>query len=159
MPRARSSALGRQPVTHERHRRGAISGGDGGLADGGRLAGGGRIDGTAGEVDGGARLAVCRWLRPGACGEPATDKRGWRDARPPGGVRRSGEGCDEVCQSVSNRVGADCHRGTWKSAGRPATSSSSSQMPAANVDPHCWLKARNAFAEVRALPGVSVSPV
>jgi ABC-type Zn uptake system ZnuABC Zn-binding protein ZnuA len=28
-----------------------------------------------------------------------------------------------------------------------------------NVDPHCWLKARNAFAEVRALPGVSVSPV
>ena len=33
------------------------------------LAGGGRIDGTAGEVDGGARLAACRWLRPGACGE------------------------------------------------------------------------------------------
>jgi hypothetical protein len=27
------------------------------------------------------------------------------------------------------------------------------------VDPHCRLKARNAFAEVRALPGVSVSPV
>jgi hypothetical protein len=34
MPRARSSALGRQPVTHERHRRGAIFGVDGGLADG-----------------------------------------------------------------------------------------------------------------------------
>jgi hypothetical protein len=42
---------------------------DGGLADGGGLAGGGRIDGTAGEVDNGARLAACRWLRPGACGE------------------------------------------------------------------------------------------
>jgi hypothetical protein len=28
-----------------------------------------------------------------------------------------------------------------------------------NVDPHCGLKARNAFAEVRALPGVSLSPV
>jgi hypothetical protein len=67
VPRARSSAWGRQPVTHERHRRGAISGGDGGLADRGRLAGGGRTDGTAGEVDGGARLAACRWLRPGAC--------------------------------------------------------------------------------------------
>ena len=56
-------------MTHERHRRGAISGVDGGLADSGRLAGGGRTDGTAGEVDGGARLAACRWLRPGACGE------------------------------------------------------------------------------------------
>ena len=67
MPRARSSAWGRQPVTHERHRRGAIFGVDGGLADGAGLAGGGRIDGTAGEVDGGARLAACRWLRPGAC--------------------------------------------------------------------------------------------
>jgi hypothetical protein len=32
-------------------------------------SGGGRIDGMAGEVDGGARLAACRWLRPGACGE------------------------------------------------------------------------------------------
>jgi hypothetical protein len=31
---------------------------DGGLADGGGLAGGGRIDGTAGEVDNGARLAA-----------------------------------------------------------------------------------------------------
>jgi hypothetical protein len=28
-----------------------------------------------------------------------------------------------------------------------------------NVDPHCRLKARNASAEVRALPGVSLSPV
>ena len=69
MPRARSSALGRQPVAHERHRRGVIFGVDGGLADGAGLAGGGRIDRTAGEVDGGARLAACRWLRPGACGE------------------------------------------------------------------------------------------
>ena len=69
MPRARSSAWGRQPVTHERHRRGVIFGVDGGLADGSGLAGGGRTDGTAGEVDGGARLAACRWPRPGACGE------------------------------------------------------------------------------------------
>jgi hypothetical protein len=28
-----------------------------------------------------------------------------------------------------------------------------------NVDLHCRLKARNASAEVRALPGVSLSPV
>jgi hypothetical protein len=28
-----------------------------------------------------------------------------------------------------------------------------------NVDPHCRLKARNAFAEGKALPGVSLSPV
>jgi hypothetical protein len=28
-----------------------------------------------------------------------------------------------------------------------------------NVDPHCRLKARNASAELRALPGVSFSPV
>jgi hypothetical protein len=69
VPRARSSALGRQPVAHERHRRGVIFGVDGGLANGAGLADGGRIDGTAGEVDGGARLAACRWLRPGACGE------------------------------------------------------------------------------------------
>jgi hypothetical protein len=34
MPRARSSALGRQPVTHERHRGGVTFGVDGGLADG-----------------------------------------------------------------------------------------------------------------------------
>jgi len=72
MPRARSSALGRQPVTHERHRRGVIFGVDGGLADGVGLAGGGRIDDTAGEVDGGARLAACWWLRPGACGEASS---------------------------------------------------------------------------------------
>ena len=38
MPRARSSALGRQPVTHERHRRGVTFGVDGGLADGVGLA-------------------------------------------------------------------------------------------------------------------------
>ena len=74
------------------------------------------------EPDGGARLAACRWLRPGACGEPSNNERSGGDARPPGGVRRSEEGCDEVCQSVSNRVGADCARGTWKSASRPATS-------------------------------------
>ena len=54
-------------MAHERHRRGVIFGVDGGLADGGGLAAGGRVDGTAGEVDGGARLAACRWLRPGAC--------------------------------------------------------------------------------------------
>jgi hypothetical protein len=28
-----------------------------------------------------------------------------------------------------------------------------------NVDPYCRLRARNAFAEVRALPGASVSAV
>lgn len=80
MPRARSSVLGRPPVAYERRRRGVIFGVDGSLAYGAGLAGGGRIDGTAGEVDG-------------------------------------------------------------------------------NVDPHCRLKARNASAEVRALPGVSLSPV
>jgi hypothetical protein len=69
VPRARSSAWNGQPVTHERHRRGVIFGVDGGLADGGGLAAASRINGTAGEVDGGARLAACRWLRPGACGE------------------------------------------------------------------------------------------
>jgi hypothetical protein len=57
VPRARSSVLGRQPVAHERHRRSIIFGVDGGLADGAGLAGGGHIDGTAGEVDGDARLA------------------------------------------------------------------------------------------------------
>ena len=55
-------------MTHERHRRGVIFGVDGGLANGAGLAGGGRIGGTAGEVDG-ARLAACRWLRPGLRGE------------------------------------------------------------------------------------------
>jgi uncharacterized protein DUF4235 len=64
-------------------------------------------------------------------GRPANTKRSGRDARLPVGVRRSEEGCDEVCQSVSNRVGADCQRGTWTSASRPATSSSRNQMPAA----------------------------
>jgi hypothetical protein len=67
VPRARSSALGRQPVTHEPHRRGVIFDVDGGLADGAGLAGGGHIDGMAGEVDGGARLAAYRRPRPGAC--------------------------------------------------------------------------------------------
>ena len=56
-------------MTHERHRRGVMFGVDGALADGAGPAGGGRIDGTAGEVDGAARLDACRWLRPGACGE------------------------------------------------------------------------------------------
>ena len=116
MPRARSSALGRQPVARERHRRGVIFGVDSGVADGADRAGGGRIDGTAGEIDDGARLADCRWPRPGACEEASKEQEGWRDARPPGGVRRSENGCDEVCQPVSNRVGADCHGGTWKSA-------------------------------------------
>jgi hypothetical protein len=69
VPRARSSAWNGQPVTHERHRRGVIFGVDGGLADGGGLAAASGINGTAGEVDGGARLAACPWLRPGACGE------------------------------------------------------------------------------------------
>lgn len=41
---------------------------DDGLADGAGLAGGGRIDGTAGEVDGGARLRLA-----GGCG-PAPAK-------------------------------------------------------------------------------------
>ena len=68
MPRARSSVLGRQPVAHERRHRGVIFGVDGGLADGAGLAGGGRIDGTAGEVDGGARLRLA-----GGCG-PAPAK-------------------------------------------------------------------------------------
>ena len=63
-------------MAHERHRRGVIFGVDGALADGGGLAGGGRIDGTAGEVGAGARLAVCRWLRPGACGEASKLTRG-----------------------------------------------------------------------------------
>jgi hypothetical protein len=63
-------------VTHERHRRGVIFGVDGGLADGGGLAAASRIDGTAGEVDGGARLAACRWLRPGACGEASKKQDG-----------------------------------------------------------------------------------
>jgi hypothetical protein len=45
----------------------ALSSLDGGLANGAGLADGGRIDCTAGEVNGGARLAACRWLRPGAC--------------------------------------------------------------------------------------------
>jgi len=54
-------------VAYERRRRGVIFGVDGSLAYGAGLAGGGRIDGTAGEVDGGARLAACRWLRSGAC--------------------------------------------------------------------------------------------
>lgn len=67
MPRARLSVSGRQPVAHERRRRGVIFGVDGGLADGAGLAGGGRIDGTAGEVDGGARLAACRRLRADTC--------------------------------------------------------------------------------------------
>jgi hypothetical protein len=39
-----------------------------GLADSVGLAGG-RIDETAGEVVGSARLAACWWLRPGACGQ------------------------------------------------------------------------------------------
>ena len=56
-------------MAHEGHSRGVIFGVDGGLADGAGLAGGGRTDGTAGEADGGGRLAACRWLRPGACGE------------------------------------------------------------------------------------------
>jgi hypothetical protein len=47
----------------------ALSSLDGGLANGAGLADGGRIDCTAGEVNGGARLAACRWLRPGACEE------------------------------------------------------------------------------------------
>ena len=42
-----------------------IFGVDGGLANGAGLAGGGRIGYMAGEVDGGARLAACRWLQPG----------------------------------------------------------------------------------------------
>jgi hypothetical protein len=67
VPRARSSAVGQHPVTHEPHRRGVIFDVDGGLADDAGLAGGGHADGTAGEVDGGARLAAYRWPRPGAC--------------------------------------------------------------------------------------------
>jgi hypothetical protein len=67
VPRARSSVLGRQPVAHERRHRGVIFGVDGGLADGAGLAGGGRIDGTAGEVDAapacGLPVAAVRRLR------------------------------------------------------------------------------------------------
>jgi hypothetical protein len=61
--------LGRQPVAHERHRRGVISGVDGGLADvpGWRAAAASTV--RPGEADGGARLAAWRWLRSGACGE------------------------------------------------------------------------------------------
>ena len=33
------------------------------------MVAGGAMDGTTGEVDGGARPAACRWLRPGACGD------------------------------------------------------------------------------------------
>jgi hypothetical protein len=47
---------------------GIIFGLGSGLADGVGLAGG-RIDDTAGEVDGSARLAACWWLRPGVCGQ------------------------------------------------------------------------------------------
>jgi len=75
MPRARSSAWGRQPVTHERHRRGVTFGVDGELADGAGPAGGGRIDAAAGEVDSGARLAACRWLGPAPAKGPASNKR------------------------------------------------------------------------------------
>jgi hypothetical protein len=70
--------MGRPPVAYERRRRGVIFGVDGGLADGAGLAGGGRIDGTAGEVDGGARLAACRWLRSGACEKASKQQEGWR---------------------------------------------------------------------------------
>jgi hypothetical protein len=56
-------------------------------------------------------------------------------------------------------VGADCHRGTWKSASRAATSRPRNLAVDGNVDPHSRLKARNASAEVRVLPGVSLSPV
>jgi hypothetical protein len=76
VPRARSSAWGRQPVTHERHRRGVMFGVDGELADGAGPAGGGRIDAAAGEVDSGARLAACRWLGPAKAKRPASNRRG-----------------------------------------------------------------------------------
>ena len=42
-----------------------IFGVDRGLANDAGLAGGARIGYMAGEVDGGARLAACRWLQPG----------------------------------------------------------------------------------------------
>jgi hypothetical protein len=74
-------------VTHERPRRGVMFGVDPELADGAGPAGGGRIDAAAGEVDSGARLAACRWRGPGACEKASKYPEGWRDARPPGGVR------------------------------------------------------------------------
>jgi hypothetical protein len=43
MPRPRSSALGRQPVTHERHRLRVTFSANTGLADGVGLAAGGRV--------------------------------------------------------------------------------------------------------------------
>lgn len=65
MPRARSSALGRQPVADERHRRGVIFGVDGGLANGGGLVGGGRIDGTVGEAERRRQAAPWARVKPG----------------------------------------------------------------------------------------------
>jgi hypothetical protein len=58
-------------VTHEKHRRGVNFDLDGKLADDAGLAGGGHIDGTAGEIDGGARLAGHRWPRPGHLTSPS----------------------------------------------------------------------------------------
>jgi hypothetical protein len=66
--RARSSALGRQPVADERHRRGVIFGVDLGLANGGGLVGGGRIDGTAGEAE--RRRQAAPWARVGLVPSP-----------------------------------------------------------------------------------------
>ena len=54
-------------MTHERHRRGAIFGVDGGLADGAGLAGGGRSDSTAGEVGGGRLRGGLPLAAAGAC--------------------------------------------------------------------------------------------
>jgi hypothetical protein len=78
VPRARSSALGGQLVAHERHRRGVIFGVDGGVADGAGLVGGGRIDGTGGEIDGGARLAGLLPVAAARClrGRQQNNKRG-----------------------------------------------------------------------------------
>lgn len=56
-------------MADERHRRGVIFGVDGGLANGGGLVGGGRIDGTAGEAE--RRRQAAPWARVNLAPSPA----------------------------------------------------------------------------------------
>jgi hypothetical protein len=71
-------------------------------------------------------------------------------------VRRPEEGCDEVCHSVSNRV----VRTATGDVERVACEEQIEEPDVAGkVDPRCRPKARNAFVEVRALPGRLTSSV
>jgi hypothetical protein len=131
---------------------------DGGLANGAGLAGGGRIGCAAGEVDGGARLAACRWLRPGPVGRPANNKRG-------GGMLVRQVTCGDL-RNVATKCVSRCLTKWLRTATGDAEVSESARGEqigepdvSGNVDPHCRLKARNAFAEVRAPGGVSPPPV